>query len=393
MSELWGVQSGQAQAQELNMKQQMANMALSEGAIDTQQKEVNLKASELALQQQQTVMKRLASMGSSGQADGQSTTDPITQMSDYLFRVADAQIHGGQFEQGAATADKAGNLALNQAKIEEATHKQAHQLWTDVSNALAGVHDETSLKSALSDFKLAHPDEVNLPATQKMLMQLQQGGYDQAKIDKLKEISLDQKTKAEIGAAQARAKQSDAAAKRDEAEVPLAEARTREKIAREKALEKVGGADKVPPAAEISTAMDFISKEYTTDDSNTSKASARLEATQIAQEAAEIRASTPGLSVKDSIEKVYKAHKAGGDLSGLRPASQAIGASAEKSLPIPKDLTKLKDNTWYIAPDEKGNLVPQLWDGSSFRTREDLTLDEAHGYDEDDEDDDDEPAK
>ena len=387
MSELWGVQSGQAQATELGIKQQMANLALSEGAIDTQQKAVTLKASELALQQQQMVMRRLASMGSTGKVGETDAVDPVTQMSNYLYQVADAQIASGQFEQGATTADKAGKLALNQSKVEEAMHKQQHQLWTDVSSALQGVHDAPSLQTALSAFQIAHPDEANTPATKKMLMQLQQGGYNQAMIDKLKEVALDQKTKAEIAAANARAKQSDAAAKRDEAEVPLAKARERETEARTRALEKVGGADKLPPANEISTAMDFISKDFTTDDSNTSKASARLEATQIAQEAAEVRAATPGMSVKDSIEKVYKAHKAGGDLSGLRPTNQAIGATAEKSLPLPTDLTKLKDNTWYIAPDADGKPVPQLWDGSSFRTREDLTLDEARGLDEDDDDD------
>jgi len=388
MSELWGFQSGQQQADETNLKMQMGQLALQEGAVDIKQKETNLKQSQLALQQQQMMMKRLAEAQTFGAAGGGGGgVDPIEGLANQLYAQASA-IAPVAPEQAASIVDKASKLELNHSKIVEATQTRNSKMWADAANALQGVHDHASLQEAVNQFTIQHPDEAQNPKMREVMMQLQGQEYDQGKIDAIRNAAIDNKTKAETAAAEARAKASTAAAKRDEAQVPLEKARTEESEARTAALRKAGGNTELPKGTDINYIMQHATEDFDLSRSDADKAKARLQATQVASNAKDILAANPGMSKQQALDKAYRESRKGGNWSGLSPIDKSVGGNPANALPIPQDLKKLQDNRWYIAPDSEGNMVPQLWDGSSFKTRDALNEDSSSEDEPDDEDED-----
>lgn len=386
MSELWGFQSGQQQADETNLKMQMGQLALQEGSVDIQQKQVNLKTSELVLQQQQQVMKRLAAMGKDGQPGGPgSAQDPVEGLANELYAQANA-IAPIEPEKAASIVDKASRLELNHSKVTEAMSNEQVKMWNNAANALSTAHDAGSLQEAFNQFSLQHPEEAQNPKMKQLMMELQARPYDQAKIDAIRKVALDNKENAETTAAQARAKASLASAKRDEAQVPLEQARTKEAEARTAALRKAGADTALPKGTDVNYVMAHITKDYDVATSDADKASARLQATSIASTAKEIQKANPGMSMQQALDQAYTASNKGGNLSGLKKIDKSLGGSASNPLPLPKDTSKFTENRWYIAPDKDGNMVPQLFDGSTFKTQESLTLDEAETDDGDDSD-------
>lgn len=399
MSELWGFQSGQQQADETNLKMQMGALALTEGQQDIKQKEISLKTADLALQQQQTYLKKLASMGTSGGGRGAQSSDPVEGLASDLYAQSDAMAAAGMTEQAATVADKASRLELNHSKVNQTLKTKEVNMWGAAANALSNVHDHASLVDAFNAFTMEHPDMAENPQLKQLMMELQGRPYDQSKINAIRNAAISNKDQAETAAAAARAKASEASARRDDAQVPLEKARTVTEGLRAKALAKAGGkADALPKGTEVSYVMNHVTQDFNLDQ-DSDKAKARLVATDIASTADEIQKANEGMSRKDALDAAYKASKAGGNLSGLRPVDKSIGGNAGNALPLPKnnDLSKLEDNRWYVAPDEKGNMVPQLWTGSTFKTREALTLNEAEDDDAPDSDDgpdpDDEPAR
>ena len=275
MSELWGFQSGQQQADETNLKMQMGELALQQGAVDTQQKETNLKTSQLVLERQQQLMRRMQSMGSGGQGSPGSNPNALDGLTDEMYGIAGAQFASGMFEEGAATADKAGKLQVNQARVAEMQSKQQSKVWSDAANALQDVHDPRSLQEAFLNFSMQHPDEAQSPAIKQLMMQLQGQPYDQAKINSIRDAAISSKEKAETAAVQARAKASEATARRAEAQIPLEEARTKEAVARTAAIKKAGGQSQLPKSGDVNYVMQHVKTDFDISLSDADAAQAR----------------------------------------------------------------------------------------------------------------------
>lgn len=388
MSELWGFTSGVQQGQEFNAKQQLATLAIQEGNIDVQQRNVNLQGSKLALEAQQRMMKAMAAAATGPTGSGPAA-NAADMMANQLYGYSQVLLAGGNPEQAATVASKAGELQVHAYEIEKAQSEQQHKLWTDVANTLGNVKDDASWKSAQMAFAMEHPDEAKLPAVQ----QLFQKKFGEFNVQAMRDAALSQKDQAATKASNSRANVDQARTKVAETEEPLNRARTREANARADHLLKAGGKPpELPKAADTNYVISLVKQDFDLDSplaNSYESGKARTDATQVAEDAKDVMASNPGMSKKEALDTAYKAFKSQSGFSGLKPIDKSIGGTAMRPLPLPRDPSKLgslEDNKWYMAPDKSGKAVPQFYSNGVFRTAQETFDDQDNDRRDDDED-------
>lgn len=368
MSELWGFTSGVEQGAEFNSKQQLAQLAIQEGGIDVQQKNINLKASELSLQQQQNTMRAMAVAASGGKAGSNPQTNMSDFMANQLYASVPVLLAGGRIEEAATVAAKAGELQVHAHEIDKANAEKDHKLWGDVADTMANVKDDASWKSAQMAFAMEHPDEVQLPTVQ----QLFQKKFGELNIQSITDAALSQKEQAATKASTSRANADDARAQVAKSEVPLNKQREREAKARADALAKAGSKpDELPKSADVNYVMDLVKQNYDLDtpDGNSYEAGkARAESTEVAASAKGVMAKNTGMSKKEALDIAFQAHQQSKGFAGLKPIDRSIGASSGKPLSLPKDLNSLEDNKWYMAPGKDKKPVSQYYSNGKFWT-------------------------
>jgi hypothetical protein len=362
MSDLYGFASGLQAAQQGQMQKQEFAQQMAEGGLKLQQEQVNLDTSKLALQSQQSMMKRMASMGTMGADDPTGITDTVASQMDQMTQLA---LASGRPEEAKEYAKTASTLRTNQAKITEEQRKISNQKLKDVSDLLGNVTDANSWRSAVNTFQMLHPDEAKDPQVQRILSM----SYSPDMIRSISSAIQSQKDKAEIAAAQARAQAESAAAQEHTARLPLIEAQTREADLRGDKLTKEGAITKAPTSSEIKSISDLVQEKYNLDTPD-ELARARNVSRIVAERMKSLRANNPAMTQVAAAKQAFQEADRRGDFGGLSSVAKTPGASPAKPLPMPsKDgrlsPSALKPNQYYKGIGKYSDKT-YLWTGEAF---------------------------
>lgn len=219
------------------------------GEVEKQQKEVALQQSQIQLQGLKVYQNLMSDK--SFQAD-MASGDP-SRRNHALYEAADALMAGGMIEQGTALSTMVSDQEKNNAYITEQKSLAIQRKVESVRQAFAGVTNEQEWRQAqiLAQSSL-DPQDLQVPA----IKQFMSGPYDPNKIRILPEYLDRMKILAQKAADEARARQEDAAAKKDAVDELAVEARADRDAAQAAFLRKETGGGK-------SNTDDLISAELT----------------------------------------------------------------------------------------------------------------------------------
>jgi hypothetical protein len=235
MTDLWGFQSGQQQAQQQQQATQLFQMQMAEGAQKIEEQGLVIKQTKQTMDQQAKVLQAIEQKKAQRQAQSGQQPDmsPADKQAQQLYDYADAYAESGQPVAAAEMADKASTLQKNQGEIAKQTADAQFHRATTAANLLQDVHDERSFRQAIGIYQMATGD-TSAP-WEKMQ-------YSPELITKLKDLVTSAKDKAELAQKQSQAKLEEANAKSAAFEPALKAAETKEHEARAENLKKVGDA-------------------------------------------------------------------------------------------------------------------------------------------------------
>lgn len=243
MSELWGFQAGQQEAQQQQQASQLFNLKMEEGQQDLQEKGLAIQQAKATLDQQAKIMKAAeAKRAQRGTAPPGSS--PIDTQVQNLFDYADAAIEYGNPVEASEIITKATTIQKNQVEMQVKQSEQAQSDLAWIYGNIQNVHDQASWQTFLMNY------EVSLGHAPHGL--IAQQNYNPQLVEAIKQGIPAQMEKAKLAAEQAKEKLEGAQTRAAEAEVPLRAAEAREHIDRAKSLEKLGVvSDEAPDAGTI----------------------------------------------------------------------------------------------------------------------------------------------
>jgi hypothetical protein len=341
MSELWGWQSGQSQAQQDNQSKQLFQLSMAEGAVKLETEKFTLENAKLSLQRQEQAL-RLFQMGSQDKSAG---NNPVQETSDVLMRLGNAEMQAGLLEEGGKKVYEAAKLQEGHQKIVNETTTNQIKRFTFAANLLDGVHNEASWEQ----MKMVYQSEFGEPLDPNIANR----PYDPQLIDMLRKGAVTQLQQANIAKSQAQIDSAKAAQAANYARVPYYQAAARAADARADALGKNGNTNIRAKPADLSSVTSLIMNDFP----DTDRSKARILAEPIAEEMT--RMIKDGMDPVAARNKAYGDAKAAGQLWGLRTGKARPGETAANPLPIPQaggkpDVAAMIDNQYYEVPGHPG---------------------------------------
>lgn len=372
MSELWGFQSGQQQAEQTQDQHLLTNLQLSEGAQKLAAGDIAIKQADIQLQSQQKMLSLLqgaqATKSSTG-SPGQQASAQSESLASNMDMLANFALESGMPEQAKEYANSASTIRKNQASVEENQAKLQQQHATITGSLMENVHDQQSFDNALMIYQLETGQKSPF-AGQRYTPQL---------ADQIKNRATTILQQSSIKLNDAKTKEAEAQTQDAKARQPLIDAQKREADARTEYLQKHGGAAGLPTASDLKGVTDLISSSYDVDTTQDA-ANARVLARPVAEAAKQMMQENPALTPSAAYRRAYQEALTRGDFAGLTPKKSMPGSDPEKPRPMPKNQKGLKENQWYTDPNF-GDDKPRVYRDGQFWTREEM---EAQGKDDDD---------
>jgi hypothetical protein len=361
MPDIFGTPEGSIAAQKQQQEAAMFGLSYAEEA-----QKVQVGAIQLAQQQKMLQMLQQRAVGQPGQP---SSNDALDSSIEEMYSMAGMYEATGQLDKAGKLFSQASTMRHNQADIESKRLTESMKAFNTMSSLMDGVTDQASWQRANATYELATGQKspyAQLP-------------YSPRVVEKIKAGIASAKDRAATKAAEARTRDSDAAALEHKARIPLIAAQTQLTKDRDAAITKAGGKALLPNAQDISAVKEILGAKFGADPLDPET---QMVARQIAERKKELQVNEQLSPAEAAARAVKEAHEAG----LLRGINTNLG-NINRPMALPPDPKKLKVNKWYSTP--KGRM---LFDGKQFLSPAEVPgskVDRSVGPEGDEEDDDD----
>jgi hypothetical protein len=323
---------------------QLAELALSEGAV-------KLEQSKMVLSQQKQMLEMMkGGMGQGGQRKPGDADESSSQLASMMDSLAVMAAKSGLPEQARQYASAGSTIKVQASAIQKNELDAQVKHLNMIGSLMENVHDEVSWRQANKMYEMQTGKPT--PYANKP--------YDPRMVEQLRVGVASAKDRALTAAAKARKDSSESEIEERQVRRELIKAQTKLATERTVALKKAGGKALLPKEAYVRAVTDLVVKDY---GAGVLPEDARVLARPIAERMVTM-IRDQGLPISEAANRAYQEAKSAGAFGGMRPRPKMSG-SFDKPLDIPEDSTKLRTNMYYHGKGQYSGKV-FLWNGKAF---------------------------